>query len=246
MGSFLTNPPTIPNTDVDSWQPLVERDAVSYYGLNRVTLTNWDGALLKPLIAQGSVIDIDGSLATFIANEAIGGSPADGEIWLKFVVSGSTVTAEFTAEAPTWYADKGGWYNAVGERYSAHVMTQQSGNYSEKRKVESSSLGQISAGARGDIFGNTIETDNVKLKMKYLTGTFSTGGTINLTVLHGIVDALDRVISFPVSYYQASASRWVGLEHPVSCTATAIEAVNVTSSLAGWSARILVHYRDIV
>lgn len=180
MGSFLTNPPTIPNTDIDSWQPLVERDAVSYYGLGKVSLTQWDTGTAIPLIAQGSVIDIDGSLATFIANEAIGGSPADGTVYVKFVVSGSTVTAELTAEAPAWYADKGGWYNASGERYSGHVMNKAGAVYTDKALCQD--IG--SPGITPPIIPSAgIQTDNAYIRTKVLKGT-TTGNSIQ--VPHGL------------------------------------------------------------
>jgi hypothetical protein len=144
MGEIVTNPPSTPNTVSDSWQPLLDVNTMSYYGLNRVTLTNWDSSTTIPEVAQGSAIDIDGSVARFTTDEAIGGSPADGVVYLKFVVSGAVVTPELTATAPTWYADKAGWYNVSGERYSGHRLEKTGTSYKYKSKILDNQTGLVS------------------------------------------------------------------------------------------------------
>lgn len=195
MGSIVTNPPSVPNTEVDSWAPLVVRDAMSYYGLNKVTLTNWDGTTTVPQIAQGSLIDIDGSLAQFISDEAIGGAPSDGTVYIYFAVVGDAVTPTLTNTAPEWYADKGGWYNALGERYSGHVMTKAGTSYSNKRRLTDCSQGTLSLNPNtNDINGllttdgitssGGVNTNNTYIKHKKFSGSLNSSG--DATISHGI------------------------------------------------------------
>lgn len=161
MGEIVTNPPSTPNTVSDSWQTLLDVNTMSYYGLNRVTLTNWDSSSTIPKVAQGSAIDIDGSVARFTADEAIGGSPADGVVYLKFAVSGAVVTPELTATAPTWYADKAGWYNVAGERYSGHKMHKSGTTYTYKRMLLDSVDGEyIGVGPFGRYYETLIVPGN--------------------------------------------------------------------------------------
>lgn len=185
MGSIVTNPKDTPTSVVDDWQTLIARDAKGYAGANKVSLTNWDDSTTAPQIAQGSLIDIDGSMAQFAADEAIGGSPSDGEIWLKFVVSGSTVTPEWTNTAPTWYADKAGWYNATGERYSGHYCQLASGLYSDKRRARDEEGGKGSTLENGvPVFPSGFVTDNVQIRVKKFTGSTDSNG--NITITHGL------------------------------------------------------------
>jgi len=108
MGNIIPNPPSIPGPETD-WEDLVDRDTASYYGLNEIVLTQWtEGNTTIPAIAEGSQIDIEGSIGRFTTEEAISGSTADGTLYVKFVVVTGVVTPEFTTEEPTWHSTKGG------------------------------------------------------------------------------------------------------------------------------------------
>ena len=142
MGEIVTNPDAQPINVSTAWTPLLDVNTMSYFGMNVVTLTEWNTGTVRPQIAQGSAIDIDGSVARFITPEAIGGTPIDGTVYVKFIVAAAVVTAELTAEAPTWTNTLGGWYNGSGERYSGHLMTQNGAAYTDKRKWRDESDGR--------------------------------------------------------------------------------------------------------
>lgn len=73
-----------------------------------------------PEIEANSVVDVDGVLYAFDADEAITGSPADGDVYVKVIASGSSITAEWTDVAlPDYDFQKKGYYNGAGERYIA-------------------------------------------------------------------------------------------------------------------------------
>jgi len=134
MGSLLTNPSSVPVSVTADWQPLLARDSAGNFGLNMITLTNWDTSTTAPQVAAGSKIDIMGSIASFPADEAIGGSPADGTVWLEFVVNGTAVTAQWTNTAPTWDAGKGQWA-AGGNVYSGHNCVKSGASYTVKNLI---------------------------------------------------------------------------------------------------------------
>jgi len=119
MGSLLTNPNSVPVSVTADWQPLLARDSAGNFGLNMVTLTNWDTSTTAPQVAAGSKIDIMGSIASFPSDEAIGGAAADGWVWLVFVVAGSSVTAQWTNMEPDWDSGKGQWASGTNV-YSGH------------------------------------------------------------------------------------------------------------------------------
>lgn len=229
MGAILTNPKDTPTSVVDDWQTLVARDAVSYYGKNKVSLTNWDSLTLAPEVAQGSVIDIDGSIATFIADESIGGSPSDGAIWLKFVVSGSTVTAEWTGTAPTWYADKSGWYNASGERYSGHSCTLASSAYSLKNVLtDPQSPGKYATGFKYIVGASFTEAEVVQSVFYGTTGSSGSKQWFSFPILEADILGINVIVEsqYGVTYNWFSDGWGDAYVEDVSATLT----INTTNS----------------
>ena len=162
---------SIGDPNLTSLMLTVDAQRLGYHG---VSLTNFDNTS-KPAIAEGSKIEINGALYKFDAEEAIGGAPADGIIYIKLTPSADTVTAEFTAAAPTWDTEKQGWY--VGNnRYLDYGMTLDSGDYKEKYvKV------------RPSVFGFHSETQE-ELFSKILSGTFGSSST-SAVIAHGIFEA---------------------------------------------------------
>lgn len=103
-----------------------------------VSLTNYDNTTV-PAIAAGSVVEDNGALYKFSTEESISGSPADGTIYIMLVPSGSSITAEFTATAPTWSDDKQGFYGTGGNannRYLPFKMIKSGTSYSKKVRFQ--------------------------------------------------------------------------------------------------------------
>ncbi len=107
-------------------------------GFLAISLTNYD-ADTEPQIAAGSSVEIAGALFLFPALESITGWAGIGinnDVYVKLVVSGTSVTAEFTTTAPTWSDSKQGWYGTAGaalHRYVVKLRKDGSGNYTLKR-----------------------------------------------------------------------------------------------------------------
>jgi len=104
-------------------------------GYCAVSLTNYDTDD-EPAIAEGSVIEVNGALFEFQADESIGGSPSDGTVYIKVIPSGSSCTAEFDNDAPAWDDERQGWYESgTNNRYLPFAMTLDTGSYYEKREL---------------------------------------------------------------------------------------------------------------
>lgn len=102
-------------------------------GYQAISLTNFDNDS-EPQIASGSKVEIGGALFEFTSNESITGWGSIGnnnDVYIKLVVSGTSVTAEFTTTAPSWSTSKQGWYDSL-DRYIGGLYKDGSGNYTEK------------------------------------------------------------------------------------------------------------------
>ena len=141
MGTILINPKNVPTSVEDDWTTLVNVNAAGNVGYNAITLTNWDASTLAPAVAAGSMIEINGSICYFAAEEAIG-NIATGVNYLRFTVSGSTVTPVWSLTGPTWSAGHNAWMDG-GIRYSGHRVTLEGGAYYLKNKMVSGPNGYI-------------------------------------------------------------------------------------------------------
>ena len=241
MGELLTPVPTTPNDVTDSWQPLVESNVMSSYGMNVVTLTEWSASTIIPSIAQGSAIDIDGSTARFVTTEAIGGAPANGTVYVKFIVSGSTVTAELTATAPTWDNTKGGWYNGSGERYSGHMMVKNGTAYTLKALLPQNNSTQ------------TVESGGGGLLTKLLAVTRD--ATTSQFFSHGIPNGNDRIMGISSFAYISLNNAWNDISALTQDTShrqiyitfndTVINIVDLDSDTINKPIRFLITYTAI-
>ena len=104
-------------------------------GFFQLSVTNFDSSSLDE-IAAGSVVDVDGALYSFDADEEITGlgSLSDGLVYIKIVPSGSTATAQWTNNSPVWDAGKQGWYGSGGmgnHRYVAKMIKSSSDYYNK-------------------------------------------------------------------------------------------------------------------
>lgn len=184
MGELLPAVPTTPNNVTDSWQPLVDSNVMSSYGMNVVTLTEWSTSTVIPAIAQGSAIDIDGSTARFVTGEPITDAPGNGTVYVMFTVSGTSVSASLTLTAPTWDNTKGGWYGATGNRYSGHLMTKNGTSYTNKGRYRDESDGeQLIIEANRGIDTNTIDAGTVNATALDVNGNGDVSGTLSVGIL---------------------------------------------------------------
>ena len=88
----------------------------------------------EPKIAAGSKIEIGSALFEFTAEESItgwAGIAVSSSVYIKLVVAGAAVTAEFTTTAPAWDATLQGWYDG-SDRYVAGLIKDSAGNYRHK------------------------------------------------------------------------------------------------------------------
>jgi len=182
MGTLLQNPSNVPVSVSADWETLVNTNAAGNAGKNMISMTNWDGGTLAPSVAAGSIIEIGGSLAYF-ETEQLPGGIATGVNYLKFTVSGTTVTPVWTLTAPTWDAAKGGWYSG-SDRYSGHFCYQTGGSYSLKETLKP--YGDLSP------------------YYKRVDFTFSGGGK---TVPHTIPNGYTNIYDIRYTYKIASLTR---------------------------------------
>lgn len=121
-------------------------------GYCAVSLTNY-ATTGVPAIAAGSKVEVDGALFKFDSEEAIGGSPSDGTVYIKLVPAGSSITAEFTNTAPSWSTEKQGWYSpTAGEesyRYLPFGMTKSGSTYSGKYEMITPSVAGVKSFSDG-------------------------------------------------------------------------------------------------
>lgn len=109
-----------------------------------LSLTEMDSTTI-PQIAAGSIIDLNGTLIYFDADETIGGTPVDGVTYIKLIYSSGTVTAEWTATAPVFNTSLNGWYGTAGSsghRYVAKTI-KATANYSGKLLLDNSNIPYI-------------------------------------------------------------------------------------------------------
>ena len=105
----------------------------AFKGQHQVSLTNYNNTS-ESQIAAGSVVECNGAQYQFTSNESITGSPSDGTVYIRLVPNGDTITAEYTATAPTWSDSKQGWYGTGGDankRYLEFELTLKSTNWTK-------------------------------------------------------------------------------------------------------------------
>jgi hypothetical protein len=107
---------------------------------DRLTLTEMTTTTV-PAIAAGSRIEVGGAFFKFDSDEAISttdpattATVADGIVYvmLKPSVDGLTISAVFTATAPTWSDAKQGWYGTstyAGYKYINYILTKATAVY---------------------------------------------------------------------------------------------------------------------
>jgi len=207
-------------------------------GMHAVSLTNYDNTSL-PAIAAGSVIEVDGALYKFASEEAIGGSPSDGTVYIKIIPS--TITAEFTNTAPTWSDSKQGWYGtttSATHRYLEFVMTKAAAVWSNKRVFNY--FDNIDLIKHNNIPCCGFMVDGTALFSKLVTVTFS--GMNNTTAAHEITFAYSnhRIISIsPIKLNDTTVDRDADETYVSSIS---WDDTNITMSLVNVETKVYTLY----
>ena len=202
--TLLTNPATPPVANPADWNNFVDREDKSNRGagtaIDTISLTLWDASTTRPEIAQGSVIEVGGSMYLADSDTALtdDGGLADGLVHIKLVPSGGTVIPTLTSDSiPAWDAQKGGWYDSddkflpiemtrsgpVTKVYSNKIrFPYQNKTYSFSSVGDADFDGAISAGGAatfgggGSFGGNVSVTGNVTATVNMDAADFETSG----------------------------------------------------------------------
>ncbi len=168
----------IGNTDFNSMMETLNK---SYKGKSDITLSNYDNDLV-PVVKAGSVFDNNGAI--FIVNES-DETPVDyGTISnsTKFYLyyDESEVEFAYSETIPNWDDAKQGWYNA-NDRALFSMFKDSGGTlYQSKTALQQESFPR-------NLSLNTLDTDNIALKRKVITGTTVASATLNIA--HGLDSA---------------------------------------------------------
>jgi len=135
----ITNPST-EFLNSSEWGDFVARSDKNLVGLGLsipiFSLTNWDSSTTKPEIAEGSIIEVGGSLYQADADTALTdeGGLIDGTVHIKLVPAGggASVVPTLTNDViPAWDAVKAGWYDGT-DKFLPFEMDKASAVYTNK------------------------------------------------------------------------------------------------------------------
>ena len=170
--NLYTNPNTPPTTNPGDWNNFVAREDASNIGagiaIDTLSLTNWDATTTVPAIAQGTKVEVGGSIYLADSDTALvdDSGLADGEVHIKLVPSGGTVIPTLTSDAiPAWDATKGGWYDS-DDKFLPFEMTRSGAItkvYSNKKRFpyqnmtySFSSVGALDIDGALDVGGSAV------------------------------------------------------------------------------------------
>jgi len=120
-------------------------------GYHAVSLTEYETTTI-PEIAAGSKVEVNGALFKFDTDETITESPNNGDVYIKLIPDVSSITAEFTNDAPTWDDEKQGWYEAAtNNRYLNYLIIKVDASYTKNKLFPESTTLKI---------GHDVEIEN--------------------------------------------------------------------------------------
>jgi len=180
MAGSLVSDYGIGDDNIENMQLTLDK---AYKGFYSLTITELDSDVV-PQIAAGSWIDDNGALYKFDSNESpsttdpvTSSTVADGEIYICLIPAGSSITAAFTATAPTWSDSKQGWYGTSGQanyRYLNYIMTKASTVYSYKipstfKDIFQKSIVEVSVGTGWTVANTgTTVSDPIRFNTKII------------------------------------------------------------------------------
>jgi len=115
MAGYQLNTDSLGSTDWTGW---INANEKVWKGYIDITVNNWDTTGV-PSIAKGGCMELGGSIFYFGDTEAITGTPSTDNLnYIMATVSSTNVALSYTTTAPSWIANKGGWYDATeAKRY---------------------------------------------------------------------------------------------------------------------------------
>jgi len=115
MAGYQLNTSTDGSSDWSGWANANEKAWKGYIG---VSLNNWNTTGV-PSVAEGGILEVGGSIFYFGDTEAITGTPSTANLnYIMATVSSTNVAVSYTTVAPSWIANKMGWYDATeAKRY---------------------------------------------------------------------------------------------------------------------------------
>ena len=213
-------------------------------GYNALSLTNMNNTTV-PAIAAGSLIENNGALFKFDTETAISttdpvtsATVADGLVYIMLVPSGSSISAVFTATAPTWSDSKQGWYGVgdyANNKYLAYNIVKSSASYTKRILIQEKSIFNYAASTSGNITTPNLNATSANVSIlnmstgakhngSFVAGYFDDGtpyykktvsGTVSsgtsLTISHGVSSGLSNIKSITFSSYWSSSSSIINI-----------------------------------
>lgn len=195
MAGSKVNDYAIGDANLTALMDSVDKQRIGYSAVSLNEYTTND----EPSITAGSKIEVNGALFEFESDESITGNPADGDVYIKLIPSGDSITAEYETDAPAWDDEKQGWYESgTNNRYLNYlIVLSGSGTVWEKyiltRESTTTKIGhdltvENDLSVEGDLdvdgtIGNNgtpvygYMTDGTPLFAKEITITFAAGDT---------------------------------------------------------------------
>lgn len=158
--AVLIREPDKDNANIDEWRILIE--ALQLYSGEFLTigLTNMNNNL-PPEVMRGSRLEINGRKYKCMVNEAISGTPANNvQNYIYAVPSGDTAGFAYSATAPQWSPEKGGWYN--GNNRAIAKFGYLNGTYNGKALITNSEKEVISMQPIPETGGTQIYNRSVR------------------------------------------------------------------------------------
>ena len=91
------------------WGQLIQKTTFEAQGFLGLGLTGMNGTA-APKIANGSRVEVGGSLYVCNADETVTGTATAGVNYIYCVPAESSASFKYSAAAPAWNAVNGGWY----------------------------------------------------------------------------------------------------------------------------------------
>ncbi|MDR0486002.1 MAG: hypothetical protein LBH29_04675 [Elusimicrobiota bacterium] len=172
------------NTD---WQNLISKTIKLGGGYNFAQFSAMDTDA-APQVLAGSRFEINGSFYQCVSNESITGTPAANVVnYVYAIPNGSSCSFQYSATAPTFQPQKGGWYN--GNNRALLKFTMSGNNYTNKEMMRDFSVMYDRQKTEGRIdatntrLGNISSNDGTE---NQTLGTFSASGTYPQTELQTV------------------------------------------------------------
>lgn len=167
---------TMPSNGAADWSSFITIVEKTYRGYIGINLSGLDTAS-APTILDGSVVEVNGSIYQFTTAESFTGSIGSGtSFWMTIVPAGTTVTAVFTASAPTWSDTKHGWYDG-NDRYIGWARRNAAGEYIYKHFLPEEKKATI-------YFNDTIDM-----------GAWNMDTSVNIGTDHDLIQANIRTVT---------------------------------------------------